>query len=73
MPGTPGRTRSATSAAIDTTTAPPYPNPMLNAVDAAFAETLSAQGIAVTAADAPYLEEPRGLYAGTSEFVALPR
>ena len=46
---------------------------MLNPADAAFAETLSAAGVTIKPADAAYLEEPRGLYAGTSQFVALPR
>ncbi len=46
---------------------------MLNSANAAFAETLTAQGIAVSPAAPGYLEEPRGLYKGAPTFVATPR
>lgn len=46
---------------------------MLNAADDAFAGLLTDAGIPVKHAGPPYLEEPRGLYSGTSAFVATPR
>ena len=45
---------------------------MLNAADAAFAQTLTQAGITVKPAAPAYLEEPRGLYKGAPTFVATP-